>query len=330
MTKSPDSAAGAGVIQRRPDFFIVGHPKSGTTALYEMLRRHPQIYMPELKEPGFLAPDMRPRFQPPRSPLLPTTLADYLSLFSAAGTGRLVGEATSSYLLSHEAARCIAALHPEARVVAILREPASFLHSLHLQLLRVHIESKKDLAEAMRLEPARLSGREIPGRCPQPQMLAYSQHVRYVDQLSRYRAAFPPEQLLVLIYDEFRRDNEATVRAVRRFLGVEERRPVEVVNANPTTVRMRSQHLDELLNRVSVGRGPVSRSVKSGVKLLTSSGLRQSAIGTVQRRVVNGSPRQPDPQLMFSLRRRFKGEVVALSEYLGRDLVAEWGYDGIT
>ena len=330
MTVSPDSAVAADVTERRPDFFIVGHPKSGTTALYEMLRRHPEIYMPDLKEPGFLAPDMRPRFQPPRSPPLPTTLAGYLALFAAAGADQLAGEATSSYLLSLQAAHCIARLHPEARIIAVLREPASFLHSLHLQLLRVHIESKRDLAEAMRLEPARLAGREIPRRCPQPQMLAYSQHVRYVDQLSRYRAAFPPEQMLVLIYDEFRRDNEATVRAVRRFLGVEERRPVQVVDANPTTVRMRSQHLDELLNRVSVGRGPVSRSVKSGVKLLTSRGVRQSAIGTVQRRVVNGSLRQPDAELMLGLRRRFKGEVVALSDYLGRDLVAEWGYDRIT
>ena len=56
---------------RIPEFFIVGHPKSGTTALYEMLRTHPQIYMPELKEPAYFATDLRTRFQRPAAGPLP-------------------------------------------------------------------------------------------------------------------------------------------------------------------------------------------------------------------------------------------------------------------
>jgi hypothetical protein len=314
---------------RAPDFFIVGHPKSGTTALYEMLRRHPQIYMPDLKEPGFLAADMRPRFTPPRSPALPQTLEQYLALFAGAEPSQLTGEATSSYLLSHDAAGSIARLCPQARVIAVLREPASFLSSLHLQLLRVHIENRKDLREALGLESARRAGSQIPRRCAYPQLLAYSQYVRYVDQLRRYREALSAEQVLVLVYDEFRDDNEATVRSVRRFLGVDEREPVRVVDANPTNVRMRSQHLDEMLNRVSVGRGPASRALKRAVKSVTSRRLRHAAVATVQRHVVTGKPQPPDPALMVELRRRFKGEVKALSEYLGRDLVAQWGYDDI-
>src|SRR2546430_16495977 len=83
---------------RLPDFFIVGHAKSGTTALYEMLRGHPQIFMPELKEPWFFASDMRPRFQPPRAGVLPQTLDEYRELFAAAQPGQRVGEASSSYL----------------------------------------------------------------------------------------------------------------------------------------------------------------------------------------------------------------------------------------
>ncbi len=133
----------------------------------------------------------------------------------------------------------------------------------------------------------------------------------------------------MLIYDDFRDDNEATVRSVLRFLGVDEREPVRVVDANPTNARMRSQHLDEMLNRVSVGRGPASRAVKRAVKSVTSHGLRHAAVGAVQRHIVTGKPQPPDAALMVELRRRFKAEVVALSEYLGRDLVAQWGYDDI-
>jgi len=61
MSTVPISDDAAVEPRRRPDFFVVGQPKSGTTALYEMLRQHPQIYMPDLKEPEFFAADLRRR-----------------------------------------------------------------------------------------------------------------------------------------------------------------------------------------------------------------------------------------------------------------------------
>jgi len=328
MTASAEAPTTARVPQAGvPDFFIVGQPKSGTTALYEMLRHHPRIYMPELKEPWYFASDMVPRFQPPRSAAPLKTLDEYRSLFADARPEQRIGEASSSYLLSRTAAARIAEVRPDARIIAILREPASFLRSLHLQLLRTHVENQQDLRRAISLEGARREGKKVPRRSHRPQLLLYSDHVRYVEQLRRYHEAFPPEQVLVLIYDDFRRDNEGTVRTVRRFLGVEEDSPVEVKDANPTNARMRSQQIDELLNVVSVGRGPVSRAVKAGLKVVMPSELRGRAIALTQRHLVNGTPRPPDEELMLELRRRFKGEVVALGEYLDRDLVALWGYD---
>jgi hypothetical protein len=328
MTASTEAAATArGAQQRVPDFYIVGHPKCGTTALYEMLRHHPQIYMPELKEPWYFASDMLPRFQPPRSAPPLSTLEDYRSLFVDAQPDQRIGEASSAYLLSHTAAERIAEVRPDARIVAILREPASFLRSLHLQLLRTHVESQKDLGRAIGLEHARRQGRRVPRRSHRPQLLMYSEHVRYVEQLRRYHDVFAPEQVLVLVYDDFRADNEGTVRRVRRFLGVEEGAPVEVTDANPTNVRMRSQQMDELLNVVSVGRGPISRALKTALKTVMPGGLRSRAMDATQRHLVMGAPRPPDEQLMLQLRRRFKGEVQAAGEYLDRDLVALWGYD---
>ncbi len=199
---------------RVPDFFIVGHAKSGTTALYEMLRTHPQIYMPVLKEPWFFASDMRPRFYPRRSGIPPQTLAEYLALFADAEPDQRVGEASSSYLWSRTAAAAIAEVRPDARLIAILREPASFLRSLHLQLLQSHVEVKKDFAEAIALEADRREGRNVPRSSHRPQLLQYADHVRYVEQLRRYHEHFSAEQLLVLIYDDFRADNEGTVRRV--------------------------------------------------------------------------------------------------------------------
>ncbi len=65
------------------------------------------------------------------------------------------------------------------------------------------------------------------------------------------------------------------------------------------------------------------------IKRLAPRDLRRAALGTVWRRFVYGAPREADERLTLQLRRRFHGEVVALSEYLDRDLVALWGYDGV-
>jgi Sulfotransferase family len=119
MTALPErEPAAQDELLRAPDFYIVGHAKCGTTALYEMLNANPQIFMPALKEPLYFATDLRMRFQRRAAGALPTELADYLELFDPAQPGQLVGEASSSYLWSHEAAANIAALRPDARITS--------------------------------------------------------------------------------------------------------------------------------------------------------------------------------------------------------------------
>jgi hypothetical protein len=311
---------------RVPDFFIVGHAKSGTTALYEMLRGHSRIHMPDSKEPWFFATDARPRFRPAMAGVGPQTLEEYLALFAGAGPDQRIGEASSCYLWSAVAAERIAEIQPRARIIAILREPADFVRSLHLQLLQDHIEYEKDLSTALALEADRRQGERVPRRSHRPQMLLYSDYLRYTEQLRRYHAVFPREQVLVLIYDDFKSDNEATVRRVLRFLDVDDAVPLEVTQANPT-VRMRSQRLDQLLHAVTVGRGPVSGALKAAVKTLTPRALRHDALGLALNRVVRAEPHPPDERLTLELRRRFKPQVVALGEYLERDVVTLWGYD---
>jgi hypothetical protein len=293
-----------------------------------MLKHHPQIYMPEMKEPWFFATDMRARFQPAVGGLPPQTLDEYLALFSAAQPGQQAGEASSSYLWSRAAAAGIAEIQPRAKIIAILREPASFLRSLHLQLVKNHVEVKKDLRTAMSLEQERRRGRRVPRRSHRPQMLQYSDHVRYVEQLRRYHALFRADQVLVLIYDDFRSDNAQTLREVLRFLEVDDTHPLPSVKINPT-VLTRSHHLDELVHAVSVGRGALSVPVKSVVKALTPTGMRRNLLQFTRRRIVYREPPPPDEQFMSELRRRFKPEVVALSEYLDRDLVTLWGYERV-
>jgi Sulfotransferase family len=304
------------VAHRIPDFFIVGHAKSGTTALYEMLRHHPGIYMPELKEPRFLASDLRVHFEPTPGRALPRTMEDYLALFDGATPGQMAGEATPSYLRSAVAASAIAALQPDARIIAILREPASFVRSMHLHLLQEQVETESDLRRAFANQEIMREGRRV---------LRYSDHVRYVEQLRRYHEAFPAEQVLVLIYEDYRRENEATVRRVLRFLDVDDTLPLPPRVLN-TAVGVRSKRMHAAVRALEAGSGPLTGALKTTIKAATSGGMRRGA-RAMQRRVVLGAPPPSDEELMGELRSRFREEVLALSEYLDRDLVTLWGYD---
>jgi hypothetical protein len=312
---------------RIPDFFVVGQPKSGTTALYDMLRGHPQVFLPASKEPWFFADELHER-TPPRPEGTPATLAEYAALFAGATASQRVGEISPLYLWSKTAAERIHRVRPDALIVAILREPVALLRSLHLEFVQRHVEVEGDLAQALALEPARRAGRSLPRHTYWPQALRYSEHVAYVEQLRRYRERFGAERMLVLIYDEFRADNEAAVRQLLRFIDVDEHAPLAAVESNPS-VQVRSQRLHELVHALSVGRGPVSRGVKGAVKAMTPRRLRRSALHATQQSIVYGSPEPLDERLQAELRRRFAPEVHALSAYLDRDLVTLWGYDGL-
>jgi hypothetical protein len=299
-----------------PEFFIVGHPKSGTTALYEMLRSHPQIFMPELKETLFFARDELHANLGEHS-RHPKSLEQYLALFAPAAPGQRAGEASPSYLRSQRAARRIAEVQPQARIIAILREPASFLRSVHLELLKDFVETEKDFRRAIEREERESDSKPL---------LWYSaDRIEYAAQLRRYHETFGRDQVLVLIYDDYRADNEGTLERVLRFLDVDPA-PLARSEANPA-VLVRSPRAYEALRSLYMGRTPAARAARSAIKLLAPRRVRHRGLGVVRKRALFAEPPPADEELMRQLRRRYKREVVALSDYLGRDLVAQWGYD---
>jgi Sulfotransferase family len=311
-----------------PEFFVVGHAKSGTTALHGMLQSHPQIFLPVLRETQFLARGPRERSEQPaagQEARRPRTLAAYLALFEDARPGQRIGEISTAYLRTPETAARIAALRPDARIIAFFREPASFLRSLHLQLLQVGFETERDFARALALEDDRLQGRKIPPGCPWPRALLYGEQVRYAEQLRSYRELFGTERVLALVYEDFRADNDGVVREVLRFLEVDDSVEIAPAEANPT-VMVRSRRAGRLLGSVSTGEGALARSVRSTVKAFTPAGVRRGALQAARKAAVDSVPPPPDERLMGELRSRFKGEVVAAGDALGRDLVALWGY----
>jgi len=135
--------------------------------------------------------------------------------------------------------------------------------------------------------------------------------------------------MLVLVYEDFHRDNDATLRTVMQFLGVDDGAPIDTTSVNVTTRTVRSWRAKHLLRSLRSGESPLARSTKATIKTLTTRRLRRRVNRTVRERIVTAAPPPPDESVMLELRRRYKPEVVALSEYLDRDLVSLWGYEQI-
>ena len=188
-----------------PDFFIVGHPKSGTTALYEMLRRHPQIYMPALKEPEFFAE--RDAASARGRQCLPG---------HARGVSRAVRGARARPARRRGIAVLSRIAHGGGEIAALQPQRASSRScaSRRASCARFTCScSRRDRDGARPAQGARAGARQAARAGAAASRLlaagaAVLEHVRYVEQLRRYHAEFPPEQVLVLIYDDFRADNE--------------------------------------------------------------------------------------------------------------------------
>ena len=315
-------------MTRLPDFFIVGHPKSGTTALYEMLRRHPQIYMPDGKEPGSSrrsstnAPLRGRKGRRRRSP----------------STGLCSPAARPGASTSARRARCTCGRAPPrgrhrrgpARG-AHCGDPAGARGLPALAASPVRADLRRDRGRPG--QGALVRGRAPAGQAhPAPLPPARGAPVLRAScaTSSTFAATtrvFAPEQVLVLIYDDFRRHNEATVRT-RAALPRRGRRAAACGDrANPTVAR-RSTHLQQLFQaRCRAGGARRCWPSRRRSRRSPPGACAERSMPATQRQLYSPQPRPPDAELMLELRRRFKPEVEALSEYLDRDLVKLWGYD---
>lgn len=218
---------------RLPNLFIVGAPKCGTTAWMEYLRTHPDIFFPDTKEDCFFALDL-PRFRFIQSE------ADYAKLFAGSGGAKIVGEASAMYLFSNAAAEAIYAHNPAAKILIFLREQEAFLPSLHNQFLREFSEEIHDFETVWRLSGQR-PPETVPAACLEPRTLDYAAMGRFSEQVERYLALFPPEQVRVIHFREWIDDPRKTYLAILEFLGLDDdgRRDFPPINRG-VTYRSRS------------------------------------------------------------------------------------------
>ncbi len=198
----------------KPNFFVVGAPKSGTTSLHDYLSQHPDVFMSKYKEPCFLAPDFL-------SPSYVQSEEEYLRCFQGWQGERRVGESTTSYMYSKMAATKIGEYAPGAKIIVMLRNPVDMIASLHAQYVKTGNENILCFEDALEAEAERAKGKRIPAHfCYPNEYLLYRQVGKYAEQLHRYLSVFGRENVHVIIFDDFQQNSEKEFGSVCRFLGV--------------------------------------------------------------------------------------------------------------
>ena len=289
-----------------PDFYIVGAFKCGTTALYDYLRPHPQIFMPFHKEPLFFGDDLTRRYGR-------MTRDQYEALFAGARPGQRIGEASAWYLYSRSAAQEIKAAAPEAQIIVMLRNPVDVMYAQHSQLLFNVEEDIADFGEALAAEPARHRGEQMPPGPIRVEDLFYRESVRFADQLQRYHEAFGRERVLTIVFDDFRSDTPGTYQRVLEFLGVDPAFTPKFVVSNPNK-RVRFPALQRLVYQPP---GPLLKLVPIIRRFPLAHTVRDRVL-----RINSAAQRRPpmDPQLRARLLAEFTPDIRRLGELIGRDL----------
>lgn len=198
-----------------PNFFVIGAMKAGTTSLYEHLRKHPQVFLPGLKEPHYFSDCVPPshiRYEVARDYYCSRNRGEYLRLYEGAMDFPAIGDASPSYLWDEKAPRRIHAECPRAKIIVILRDPVLRAHSQYLMNLLSGAESLP-FPQALREDSARQNRTWWTARL-------YVDLGLYHAQLRRYLDLFGIDNVLVLLFDDLKRNPEELFSRVARHIGI--------------------------------------------------------------------------------------------------------------
>jgi sulfotransferase family protein len=294
-----------------PNFFIIGAQKAGTTSLYHYLDQHPQIYMSPIKEPFFfnleITPDgkvVKRPFGGPGRRFAPkfANIREYRALFQGARGEKAIGEASPLYLYVPGTPERIKRYVPEARSIALLRDPADRAYSAFLNAVRGGREPVDDFAQVLREEENRI-------RDNWSYVFRYREGGLYYERLKRYYEVFGRERVGVWLYEDLRDDPAGVAQSVFRFLGVDDAFiPDTSLKYNPAGAP-RSE-TTRVMIRVMNTKLPVVRKI-----LPPESRVRQA----VQKRILTEPPPIPS-EIRKGLIKGYREDILKVQELIGRDL----------
>ena len=288
-----------------PNFFVIGAGKSGTTSLWRYLEQHPEVYMSAIKEPNFFTFEGGvPDFRGPRTPWAVTDLEAYRALFAGVSEEKAIGEASAYYLYSEEAPKRIRHHVPDAKLVAVLRNPVDRAYSHFLYRLAQGGEGLTDFAQALDAEEERVRERWGPS-------FHYKRRGFYHEQLSRYYDLFGPEQIRVYLYEDLKEDPVGMTQSIFRFLGVDDAFVPDTSRRHNVARIPRSRALQAFIEKPN--------PFKSVLRPFLPKGLRKRIALNLRNRNLAKPPPMPEG-VREGLTEAYREDILKLQKLVGRDL----------
>jgi len=297
-----------------PTFVVAGAARSGSTAIIEALREHPDVFVTQPKEPHFFAfAGHRVKFAGPGDAttinrVAVTDTSDYLRLYpSETGPFRALGEGSVSTLYyAQQSIETMQRLRADMRVVLILREPVARAWSSHQYLRARGYEPVADFVQAVACEDERVANNWH-------HLWHYTRMSRYADSVRAFFDAFGADRVRVWLYEDLQRNSAAVVDEVLTFVGADPARSPrsEVARVNASGAP-RYAGAQQVLRWA--GRQP---ALRESLKRVVPFGVRE------QIRNANLKPDGVDEDVRRALGPHFADDTAALGTILGRPLT-EW------
>ncbi len=211
------------MVEKKPNFIIIGAMKAATTSLYTYIKQHPDIFMTKVKEPMFFNnfnqnTDFKVLANKSKKV---NSLLDYFSMFSSVKNESAIGEASPAYIYNENAPHLIKEHLPDVKIIAILRQPTDRAYSNFLHTKRADRENVNSFEQAIKIEKERISDNWSP-------LYHYIQKGFYSVQLKRYYNLFPKENIKVYLFEDVVKTPKETLKDIFKFLNVDENIEIDV------------------------------------------------------------------------------------------------------
>ncbi len=292
-----------------PNFLVVGAAKSGTSSIDRYLAQHPEVYLPVKKEAHYFAvPSFPARFNGRGDEGMNTeTIGSrerYESLFDAVGHEIAVGESSAFYLYYPGTAERIHSENPDMKIVIVLRNPVDRAFSAYMHLLRDERETLS-FEDGLREEANRK-------RLDYEPLWLYRELGLYTEQVRRYLDVLGREQVKVILYEDFSRDNATVMSELFAFLGVNPRFAID------SSIRYNESGMPK--SRALFNFVTKPNALKEIVKPFVSAALRERLGNRAKSMLLEKT--QMHPATRASLQEFYAADISQLQVLLQRDLSA--------
>jgi len=237
------------MINKKPNLFIVGAPKCGTTFLYHYLKKHQDIYFPNFKEPHFFGSDLIRKNR-----AYDLNLDEYQNLFNS--DKKIIGEASTFYIFSKKAAQEIYNFNPNAKIIIMLRDLVELIHSLHSQFVFSGDEVIENFGKALKMENDRLHGDKIPSQTTVINKLFYTSNILSLpDNITSFINFFGTKNVKFILLNEIRNNPNQVYSDILQFLELDSNNDVldfEIINKNKS---YKSKFIRNFIKKYSISLG---------------------------------------------------------------------------